>query len=303
VLAFLFPGQGSLRPGMGAPWTSTSSWSVVDGLSDVLGRDISALLLTADAETITSTANAQAATLALSLVVLDHVGRQGLHPGAVAGHSLGEYSALVAGGILTAETAMGLVRARGDAMQSAADAAPGTMAAVLGLDPAGVIAACAEVADAWMANDNAPGQVVIAGTVAGVTAAGEVARARGASRVLPLTVGGAFHSPLMVPAQPALDHALADAEYAAPDVPVVTNVDACDHTDGDWRARLSAQLCQAVRWRESLARLAGLGVTEFVELGPGEALTGMVKRTVPTGGRHAVGTPAAADKLMTALAG
>jgi [acyl-carrier-protein] S-malonyltransferase len=176
-------------------------------------------------------------------------------------------------------------------MQAAADASPGTMAAVLGLDPETVAKACA-AEGAWVANDNAPGQIVIAGTPAGVEGASHRARELGAKRVLPLPVGGAFHSPLMAPAQGGLDAALAVAGFEAPAVPVVANVDAREHRDAtSWPHLLSEQLCRPVHWRESLVAMDGMGVTTFVELGPGTELSGMVKRTLDGAIRASVATP------------
>jgi [acyl-carrier-protein] S-malonyltransferase len=297
VLAFLFPGQGSLRPGMGAPWVDTPSWAVVGRLSEVLGRDLATLLVDADAENLQATRNAQAATFALSLVVLDRVQTLGITADAVAGHSLGEYTALVAAGVLPEDAAMRLVAERSEAMQAASEANPGTMAAVLGASPEAVASACATVDGAWVANDNSPGQVVVAGTHAGIAAVERPAKDGGATRVMPLAVGGAFHSPLMSPAQQRLDAALQTAAFADANVPVATNVDAAAHTKADWASQLSAQLCQPVRWRESLLTLADLGVTSFAEIGPGDALTGMVKRTVSGAARHAVATPEAAAGL------
>ena len=295
---FLFPGQGSLRPAMGAPWVDTPSWAVVERLSAVLGRDLGELLVSADASTLQQTRNAQPATFALSLVALDRLRAGGVKADAVAGHSLGEYTALVAAGALDEAEAMRLVGARGEAMQAASDTNPGTMAAVIGLDPDPVAEACAEGDGAWIANDNAPGQIVIAGTSEGIAGAGDAAKRRGATRVLPLAVGGAFHSPLMAPAQPALDAALESAPFASPDLPVVANVDAEVHADDGWRPLLAAQLCQPVRWRQSLMSLARLGATEFVELGPGDALSGMVKRTLDGAHRHAAGTPEQVDTIL-----
>ncbi len=302
--ALLFPGQGSQRPGMGAAWRDHPSWAVVDRLGDVAGVDLAALLVDADADTLRLTANSQPATFALSLVVLDAVRAAGLaiEPGALAGHSLGEYTALVAAGVLSDTDAVRLVVARGRAMQRAADATPGTMAAVLGLDPEAVAEACAGVVGTWTANDNAPGQVVIAGTVAGVAEASDAARRLGAKRVMALPVGGAFHSPLMAPAQELLDLALADASFATASVPVVANVDAAVHTEG-FASLLSAQLVVPVRWRESLATLAGLGVTTWVELGPGTELSGMVKRTVEGSTRANVATPDDIGRLAEVLGG
>ena len=298
VLAFLFPGQGSLQPKMGTPWLDTPSWRVVDQLSAVLGRDLGSLLIDADAATLRETRNAQAATFALSLMVLDRLRDRGLEPAAVAGHSLGEYTALVAAGALSVEDGMRLVGERGEAMQAASEANPGTMSAVLGLEPDAVTEACVQAGPgAWLANDNAPGQVVIAGTIDGVAAAELSAKERGASRVLPLSVGGAFHTPLMAPAQPRLDDALSSAPFGSLKVGIVTNVDATRHDQADWPALLSAQLCSPVRWRESLGTLAGLGVDQFVEVGPGDALTGMVKRTVAGARRQSAATPDAADGI------
>lgn len=284
---------------MGAPWREHPSWSVVASISAATGRDVASLLVEADAETLRSTRNAQLAAFSLSMVILDAARSAGLEgEGAVAGHSLGEYSALVAAGAVSLDEGARLVAARGDAMQAADDAAPGTMAAVLGLEPEEVARACAQVEGAWVANDNAPGQVVVAGTAAGVAAAGETALALGARRVLPLAVGGAFHSPLMATAQARLDAALAAATFGPSRIPVVANVDATAHTDG-WATLLSAQLVSRVRWRESLLTLAGLGATRFVELGPGTEMSGMVRRSVERAERANVAAP---DDLGTVLA-
>lgn len=293
VLALLFPGQGSQRPGMGAPWRDHPSWSLTAEISDAAGRDVADLLVDADADTLKTTRNAQLAAFALSLVILDAARAAGLADASVAataGHSLGEYTALVAAGVLTPGEGGRLVAARGEAMQRAADAAPGTMAAVLGLDPEAVHRACDGVDGAWVANDNAPGQVVVAGTAEGVAAAGEAATALGAKRVMPLPVGGAFHSPLMASAQADLDAALATATWADARVPVVANVDATPHTEG-WATTLSSQLVSPVRWRESLLALPALGVTATLELGPGSELSGMVKRTIADVHRANVARP------------
>ena len=298
MLVLLFPGQGSQRAGMGGPWRDQPSWEVVERLSDVTGRDLATLLLDAGPDELRMTANAQIATFTLSLVALDAV-RRALPPGAVergpvtavGGHSLGEYTALVAAGALSAEDGAGLVQARGDAMQAAAEASPGTMAAVLGLALDEVEEACRQVsAGAWVANDNAPGQVVVAGSLAGVEQAGGHLVRRGAKRVIQLQVGGAFHSPLMASAQGRLDAALAGASFSGTTLPVVANVDARLHTDG-FGALLSAQLCSRVRWRESLLELGALGGRLFVELGPGTELSGMVRRTVTEVSRANVSGP------------
>ena len=290
---------------MGEPWKDHPAWSVVGRLSEATGRDVAGLLLEVDAETLKATRNAQLAAFALSLVALQAARTSGLaytQVGAVAGHSLGEYTALVAGGALDPDEGARLVAARGEAMQLAADSQAGTMAAVLGLGLEDVSKACASVEGAWPANDNAPGQVVIAGTPAGVEAAGEAARQLGAKRVMPLTVGGAFHSPLMAPAQLKLDEALAEAHFHPSEVDVVANVDASVHRDR-WFQLLSEQLMSPVRWRESLLELQRIGATHFLELGPGTELSGMVKRTVEPSTRANVATPADLDGLTEFLEG
>ena len=293
MLALLFPGQGSQRSQMGLPWREDPAWHMVKRLSDATGRDLAGLLTDADAETLKATRNAQLATFALSLVILEAARAAGLADSAgraVAGHSLGEYTALVAAGVLAPEEGARLVMARGEAMQAAADAHPGTMAAVLGLDAELVAQACQSVEEAWPANDNAPGQVVIAGSAQGVAAAGAAAKQLGAKRVMPLSVGGAFHSPLMAGAQGPLDQALAAAAFGPASLDLVANVDAAAHR-AEWVDLLSAQLVSPVRWRESLLTLAALGVTHFLELGPGTELSGMVKRTVAASTRASVATP------------
>jgi [acyl-carrier-protein] S-malonyltransferase len=306
VLAVLFPGQGSQRPGMGTAWRNHPSWSVVEQVSAATGRDVAALLVDADAETLTATRNAQLAAYTLSLVIADATGVLGGSDrtpiGAAAGHSLGEYTALVVAGALTIADGARLVAERGEAMQAASEQAPGTMAAVLGLDVDQVIAACAGVEEGWMANDNAPGQVVIAGTRQGVSAASDRAMEAGAKRVMGLPVGGAFHSPLMASAQKRLDAALAAAYFEPVATAVVANVDATAHQEG-FTELLSAQLCSPVRWRESLLALAALGADRFCELGPGTELSGMVKRTVSGAARANVATPADVDTAAGVLGG
>jgi [acyl-carrier-protein] S-malonyltransferase len=267
----------------------------------VVGRDVGALLLDADADELKATRNAQLTTFVASAVALDAVRRAGLaEPDVVAGHSLGEYTALTAAGALSFEDGVRLVAARGEAMQGAADARPGTMAAVLGLDVAEVVVACESVDDAWVANDNAPGQVVVAGTTAGVEAAGAAARERGAKRIMSLPVGGAFHTPLMAPAVEGLGAALADVAFADPRPPVVANVDAAPHASaGEWPDLLTAQLCQPVKWRPTLE---ALGADVVVEIGPGGVLTGMAKRTLPDARTLTVSEPDQVEAVLTALA-
>ncbi|MGA2521596.1 MAG: ACP S-malonyltransferase [Acidimicrobiales bacterium] len=298
MLAFTFPGQGSQRPGMGRPWLEHPSWEVVEEASGVGGRDVARLLLEAEQDELTLTANAQLATYVLSLVVLDAIERVGIEPRLCAGHSLGEYSALTASGALGFEEGVRLVVERGEAMHHAAEERPGTMAAIMGGDDDTAEAACQRAEDeVWVANYNAPGQVVIAGTAEAVAAAGVIAKELGARKVVPFPVAGAFHTALMTPARARLRKALSDTRFAPPEVPVVANVDARAHTGADeWPQLLSAQLCSPVRWRQSLETLAAMGATRFVEVGPGGVLSGLARRTVPDATAIAVGTPDDLDR-------
>lgn len=304
MIAFTFPGQGSQRPGMGQVWSDHESWELVAEASEHAGRDVAALLLTADADELVSTRNAQLATFVQSLVVLDAVERTGVEPGRVAGHSLGEYTALVASGALSFEDGVRLVTERGNAMLGAAEERDGSMAAVLGLDDGKVETACARAdGDVWVANYNAPGQVVIAGDPDAIDRAGEVAKELGAKRVMRFPVGGAFHTPFMAPARDRLRKAIETVEWRDPEVPVHANVDALAHPDGsDWGGLLSAQLCSPVRWRQILHELSDAGVSTFVELGPGGVLSGMAKRTIAEGRTFSVATPDDLDTLLEALA-
>lgn len=300
MLAFTFPGQGSQRPGMGRPWADHESWELVDEASDVAERDVARLLLDADADELRDTRNAQLTTFVSSLLVLDAAERLGVEPSFCAGHSLGEYTALTATGALAFDEGVRLVVERAEAMHEAGSAHPGTMAAVLGLDDDLVEVACRRAdSDVWVANFNAPGQVVIAGSPDGVAAAGIVAKELGAKKVMALQVSGAFHTPFMTPARERLRKAIAEANPRDTEVPVVSNVDALAHANGEeWSSLLSAQLSSPVRWKHCLLSLATLGVTEFVELGPGGVLTGMAKRTVESARTIAVSTPEDLDKLL-----
>jgi len=304
MITFTFPGQGSQKPGMGATWVGHPSWELVSEASAVAGRDLDHLLLRADIDELKQTRNAQVATFLLSMVVLDAVERVGVEPAAYAGHSLGEYSALVASGAIAFGDGVRLVTERGEAMQTAAAEHTGTMSAVLGLDDDDVEVACARVdGDVWVANYNAPGQVVIAGSPEALDDAAVAAKALGAKKVLPVTVSGAFHTPYMAPARERLRKALGQAEIRDPDLPVYANVDARPHTAaGEWAGLLGAQLCSPVRWRQTLHNLGDAGTTTFVELGPGAVLTGMAKRTVDGARTLSVATPDDLDRLLEALA-
>ncbi len=300
MLAFTFPGQGSQRPGMGRPWAEHESWELVDEASEVADRDVGYLLLDADAEELRDTRHAQLTTFVSSLMVLDAAERLGLEPSFCAGHSLGEYTALTATGALGFDEGVRLVCERADAMHQAGIENPGTMAAVLGLDDDQVEVACRRAdSDVWVANFNAPGQVVIAGSPEGVAAAGVVAKELGAKKVMPLQVSGAFHTPFMTAARDRLRKAIAEANPRDTEVPVISNVDALAHNTGaEWSSLLSAQLSSPVRWKHCLLALEDVGVTEFVELGPGGVLTGMAKRTVESARTIAVSTPEDLEKLL-----
>ncbi len=303
MIVFMYPGQGSQTPGMGAPWKDHPSWELVDEASEVAGRDVADLLLNADADTLKLTRNSQLTTFVLSMVALDAVTRVGVESGGHAGHSLGEYSALTGAGVLDFADAVTLVTERGDAMQAAAEEHEGTMAAVLGLDDEQVDIACARVpGDVWVANYNAPGQVVIAGSVEAVAEAGVVAKELGAKRAMALPVGGAFHTPFMSPARDRLRKAVDQTEFRDADTFVVSNVDASVHSaKADWQALLNAQLCSPVRWRHSLHTLVNEGATTFIEIGPGNVLTGLVKRTLKDAQRITINTPADLDGLLESL--
>ena len=300
MLAFTFPGQGSQRPGMGRPWQDHESWELVEEAGEVGERDVARLLLDADAEELKDTRNAQLTTFVSSLMVLDAVERLGIEPTFCAGHSLGEYTALTATGALGFDDGVRLVISRADAMHDAGIEHPGTMAAVLGLDDEQVDVACRRAdADVWVANYNAPGQVVIAGSPDGVATASQHAKDLGAKKVMPLPVSGAFHTPFMIGARDRLRTAIADADPRDTDVPVVSNVDALPHRHGkEWASLLSAQLSSPVRWKHGLLELADRGVNEFVELGPGGVLTGMAKRTVDGARTLSISTPEDLDKLI-----
>ncbi|MGA1031644.1 MAG: ACP S-malonyltransferase [Ilumatobacteraceae bacterium] len=300
LLAFLFPGQGSQRPGMGRPWRDHDSWELVDEASEIAGRDVGRLLLDADADELKDTRNAQLTTFVSSLMVLDAVERLGVEPSICAGHSLGEYTALTANGALGFDDGVRLVIERGDAMHDAGQASPGTMSAVLGLDDDLVEVACRRADDnVWVANFNAPGQVVIAGSPGGVEKASQRAKELGAKRVMSLPVSGAFHTPFMNAARDRLRLALAAAKPRDADVPIVSNVDALLHQSGDdWASLLSAQLCSPVRWKHVLLELQKQSVAGYVELGPGGVLSGMVKRTLDGARVISVATPDELDNLL-----
>ncbi|NPV47700.1 MAG: ACP S-malonyltransferase [Armatimonadetes bacterium] len=287
MLAFIFPGQGSQTVGMARDLYegSPGARALLDELAAALDFPLLELMFEGPAEELTRTEHAQPALLAHSVAVCHLLVEAGVRPDALAGHSLGEYTALVAAGCLAPTEAAKLVRLRGQYMAEAGRATGGTMAAVLGLEPEALAAAiepAREVGVVCLANLNAPGQVVISGEEPAVQRASELASSAGAKRVLPLNVSGAFHSPLMAPAAEKLGLALNQVALTDAAIPVVSNVDAMPRTSSaDIRAALLAQLTGAVRWHDCIVKLVEMGVTDFVEVGPGKVLTGMLRRAVP----------------------
>ncbi|PWR03553.1 [acyl-carrier-protein] S-malonyltransferase [Meridianimarinicoccus roseus] len=285
--AFVFPGQGAQTIGMGKALAEAypAARAVFDEVNEALGEDLSALIWDGDIETLTLTANAQPALMACSLAAVRALESEGVAVSDgvfVAGHSLGEYSALAAAGALSVPDTARLLRLRGEAMQGAVPVGVGAMAAILGLDLAAVTAIAAEAAQGQVcqaANDNDPAQVVVSGHLEAVERAAALARERGAKRALMLPVSAPFHCALMQPAADAMGDALADVAIAAPSVPLVANVTAEAVSDPDTiRALLVRQITGAVRWRESVQYMAAQGTAEIWELGAGKALTGMVRR-------------------------
>jgi [acyl-carrier-protein] S-malonyltransferase len=298
--AFIFPGQGAQTVGMGR--ALAEGWpearAVFDAVDEALGEKLSTLIWEGSAEELTLTANAQPALMATSLAAMAALRAEGVGIEAadyVAGHSLGEYSALCAAGALSLADTARLLRLRGQAMQAAVPVGQGAMAAVLGLDVAAVEALAAEAAQGEVceaANDNDPAQVVVSGHRAAVERAVELARAQGARRALMLPVSAPFHCALMQPAAEAMRAALDAVAITAPQVPLVANVRAAAVTEpGEIRALLVEQVTGRVRWRESVAWMAGQGVSEFWEIGAGKALSGMVRRIAREAETRAVGTP------------
>ncbi|MER7054529.1 MULTISPECIES: ACP S-malonyltransferase [unclassified Streptomyces] len=301
-LALMFPGQGSQWPGMGLPWTRCPGWSVVAEVSEAAGRDVEALLLDADTATLRRTDNAQLTTFTLAVVALTELRHQhplATFPGACAGHSLGEYSALVAAGILDPQDAVRLIMVRGSAMRAACERAEGTMAAVLGLDAARV----QQVVDAghaaggqvWVANHNSPRQTVVAGRTADLERCAQELKSAGAAKVVRLSVDGAFHTPLMAEAVEPFAAALSTARFMPGHTAVVANVDARAYRGGPhWAELLRRQLAAPVRWSDTLHTLTSeLACDRLMEIGPGKTLTALARSTVPRTPRDTFSDPQA----------
>lgn len=282
-IAIIFPGQGTQEPGMGAPWRDHPAWTVVERAEHAFGEPLAPLLLEAPAETLARTREAQLAVLLTSLVAWEAVRDRLPIPVAFAGHSLGQVTALIAAGALPLDDGVRFAARRAELTQRAADDHPGRMAALLGATLEQAEEACAAAPDGcWVANDNAPGQVVIAGTPDGLDAACARARELGVKRATPLKVGGAFHTPLMQDAADGLHEVLGSVPLGTPVTPVVSNQDARAYDDAEgWRTRLAEHVTVPVRWRESMTTMVGLGASSFVEVGHGSMLAGLAKRTTP----------------------
>ena len=302
--ALLFAGQGAQAVGMGKDLAekipSARAW--FDRANAALGYDLAAICFNGPEAELTKTENAQPGIFLVSWVAFQLLKEQvpNLKFEATAGLSLGEFTALTAAGALTFEDGLRVVRQRGKFMQEACDVTRGGMAAVIGLDEAPTSEVCA-AAGVVLANLNCPGQLVISGEAEKITKACELAKAKGAKRAIPLTVAGAYHSPLMASAQPKLAAELAQAKISAPAVPVISNVTAQAHGT-DISAKLVEQVCASVLWENSMRHLLSQGFTRFIELGPGTALSGFMKRIDKTAQMLNVADIASLEATVKALA-
>ncbi|MBU2993716.1 ACP S-malonyltransferase [Octadecabacter sp. 1_MG-2023] len=305
--SFVFPGQGAQTIGMGQALAEAypAAKAVFDEVDDALGEKLSDLIWSGDIADLTLTRNAQPALMATSLAAMRALEAEGVTIEAasfVAGHSLGEYSALAAAGALSVTDTARLLRTRGEAMQDAVPVGIGAMAVLLGMDFEAAQAVAAEAAQGEVcqaANDNDPSQVVVSGHKAAVERAVEIAKANGAKRAMLLPVSAPFHSSLMAPAAEVMEEALAAVTMNAPAVPLIANVRAEAVNADEIKALLVEQVTGSVRWRESVQWMAGAGVTEVWEIGAGKALSGMVKRVDRSIATRAVGSP---DDVVAAAA-
>jgi len=309
ALAFLFPGQGSQEVGMGRALAESSPaakavWAEADA---ALGFSLSTLCFEGPAADLALTANTQPAVLTTSVAAAAALAERGVTPGLTAGHSLGEYSALVAAGALRFADAVRLVRRRGEFMQEAVPVGTGAMAALLGVELATAEQVCAEAAQGevvGVANINSPGQIVIAGHRTAVERAVAAAAARGGKKSVLLPVSAPFHCALMKPAADRLASELERLTVSAPRIPVVRNVDGgVTRTADEVKPFLVQQVASPVRWTDCVERLAREGATGFLEVGPGRVLTGLLKRTLDGARGHAVEDPASLEKALAALGG
>jgi [acyl-carrier-protein] S-malonyltransferase len=301
-IAFLFPGQGSQQAGMGAELLEDREIADLAGeCSEVAGIDLVELLTNTGEDELRLTTNAQPALLFAGVALARLLARRGFEPSALAGHSVGEYTALCVAGALSPQQAVKAVVERGRAMAQAAPPGTSSMAAVLGLDVKVIETALIGVPDVWPANYNTPNQTVIAGTMLGLERAAERIREAGARRVVPLNVAAAFHTPLMEPAGATLRSTLDILQWRPPSAPVVANLTAEPYQDASAiSAALERQLSSPVRWGDSVRWLSAAGCDTFWELGPGRALTGMMKELAPGASCTAVATPGAVEQLQPA---
>lgn len=309
--AFVFPGQGAQTIGMGKALADAypTAKAVFDEVNEALNEDLSALIWNGDIADLTLTRNAQPALMATSIAAMHALASEGVNISAasfVAGHSLGEYTALAAAGALSLSDTARLLRVRGTAMQEAVPVGIGAMAAVLGLDFETARAVAQEAAQGEVcqaANDNDPSQVVVSGHKAAVERALIIAKEKGAKRAMLLPVSAPFHCSLMAPAADVMASALEGVEITAPNVPLVANVAATAVTDpAEIRSLLVAQVTGSVRWRESVGYMAAQGVTEIWEIGAGKALSGMIRRVNKSIATKSVGTPDDITAAVAALA-
>lgn len=308
MLAVVFPGQGAQRPGMGSDLyhDDTFARQVFDQIESAIGQNVATLCFESDEETLRQTQNAQIALYTCSLAAFHAL--KGAMPeleiGVMAGHSVGEYAALAAAAVISVEDGARLVKRRGQLMASSGAQRPGTMAAVLGLSVDELEKVCQGVEASGIcvvANDNCPGQLVMSGDVDAIAMASALAMDRGAKRVIPLNVSGAFHSPLMEESAEQMREALAEVKFQAGNVPVVSNVTAKVETD--WQELLVRQLKSPVQWTSSVETMLGMGAQTFVECGSGEVLTGLLRRITKDANGLKVVDPCTLEETVKELGG
>ncbi|MEK4972034.1 ACP S-malonyltransferase [Niallia sp. FSL R7-0648] len=309
-IAFVFPGQGSQAVGMGKGLFEQfePAANVFKKADQKLNFSLTDLIFEGPKEELTLTHNTQPALLTTSIAILEHFKQFNIQPDFVAGHSLGEYSALVAAGVLSFEEAVFAVRKRGEYMQEAVPAGEGAMAAVLGLEREKLTAVTQEISDAGnsvqLANLNCPGQIVISGTTKGVELAGEKAKEAGAKRAIPLEVSGPFHSELMKPAAEKFASVLDGLQLTDAKIPVIANVTAAPIQDhAEIKAKLVEQLYSSVLWEDSVRKMLDLGVDTFIEIGPGKVLSGLIKKIDRKAKVYAVNDMETSSKVAEELKG